>query len=158
MRSRLRIKAFFLALHRSVQASLKYVMEEDPNYHYVSLSPSKYGLFVRFPRRPFELTCNMGESGSVKLSLSEMSELFASIEAACERGDEVRVKFGNHLGWTTDARLEGKDSDRAVIKFSGDMGLGYLGGFSRQQLLSACDEFSRLVERNEADAFEERRH
>jgi hypothetical protein len=137
-----RIKAFFLALYRTVRASMERVTSEDKNYQRIQLTDSDYGLYLKFPSLKFQLRCSEGESSSVDLSLDEARALFASIAAACERQDMIKVKIG-YLSWTTDARLNPKRPDHVVVKFSGPLGLGIIG-LSRRRVVSACEEFSSI--------------
>ena len=133
----LRMKAIFRALYRTSLA-----LWEDEKYQRIQLTSLENALFIRFPRPNFTFVCNLAETGSADLSLAEVGELLASIEAACQRRDIVDVKIGD-LSWTTDASLQAKDPDSIAINYWGPMG-GLSARVSRQRLLSACKEFSSI--------------
>src|SRR4051794_22842442 len=107
----------------------------------ISISGAYDGLYVKFLGQRFELGCNFGDPSSMELSFDEVCTLFASIASACENQAIAKVKI-RHLSWTTDARLNPRHSNRLTIKFSGALGYGNIG-LNRQDVLSACDEFSR---------------
>jgi hypothetical protein len=135
-----KVRIFFQVALRSLSRALFQAWSNVGDYETIELTDRVY---LRFPKAEVTLK-SVGAGGSevmqsMKLSIEEATQIFQSIERACDLREIVEIRTGE-LSWITDARL-GSNPDKIIIEFNGP--LGWTRAIARREdVAKAISEFA----------------
>jgi hypothetical protein len=124
-------------LFRKASQALSETLSNMSGFEKIELTAQ---LYVRVPKAEVTLISSVGlEPQSMTLSVDEATQIFRSIQRACDLQEVVEIQVGD-LSWKTVARLK-SNQDKVVIVFNGPQGYTRTDA-RRENVVAAVTEFT----------------